>query len=227
MITPPQTHIFIATRNVHKAGEIRGILGEQFEYLTPKDFAGVSEVVEDADSFTGNASKKAMELAKWLVTAANVPPIFYASRIFVIADDSGLEVDCLNGVPGVHSARFAALDTGKYGNSTDAENNAKLLRLLKGVPMENRAARFRCVIALVEIRPPSSILCPEIFDGLCEGHIDFAPAGQAGFGYDPIFVPSGFTQSFAELTEKVKNQLSHRAKALAKLRLKLASSSAL
>src|ERR1017187_6871649 len=126
MITSAQTHILVATRNGHKAGEIRGILGEQFVYLTPKDFAGVPEVLEDADSFRGNASKKAMELAKWLVSTANVPSIFYPSRVFVIADDSGLEVDCLNGAPGVHSARFAALDTGKCGNSTDAENNAKL-----------------------------------------------------------------------------------------------------
>ena len=144
----------------------------------------------------------------------------------MLADDSGLEVDALNGAPGVHSARFAALD--KSENSPDADNNAKLLRLLQGVPIEKRTARFRCVIALVPV-PPGKIenASPACFaddfealtfDGACEGKIMSSPSGHGGFGYDPLFVPEGFTQSFAELGEDVKNELSHRAQALEKLK---------
>jgi XTP/dITP diphosphohydrolase len=139
----------------------------------------------------------------------------------VLADDSGLEVDALNGAPGVHSARFAALDTGSPGNSLDADNNAKLLRMLNGLPPEKRKARFRCVIALFEIHPPTSIAEPQIFDGVCEGRIGFGPRGYNGFGYDPLFVPDGFEQTFAELGEDVKNRLSHRARALQKLKASL------
>jgi len=149
-----------------------------------------------------------------------------SGNFFVLADDSGLEVDALNGAPGVHSARFAALD--KTENSHDADNNAKLLRLLKDVPLEKRTARFRCVIALVPVPAgkieSASPVCfadefaARIFDGACEGRIQFSASGRGGFGYDPLFVPDGFTQSFAELGEDVKNQLSHRAKALAKLK---------
>jgi XTP/dITP diphosphohydrolase len=135
-----------------------------------------------------------------------------------LADDSGLEVDALNGAPGVHSARFAAMDSAKSRNTPDADNNAKLLRLLQNVPGEKRTARFHCVIALAEIHPPPSIHPPQNFDGVCEGRIIFEPRGKNGFGYDPLFVPGGFEQTFAELGEDVKNQLSHRAKALAKLK---------
>jgi len=143
----------------------------------------------------------------------------------VLADDSGLEVDALGGAPGVHSARFAALELGKrsssetaHENSPDAANNEKLLRLLAGVPREKRTARFRCALALVEITPPAGIGGPQLFEGVCEGRIGFAPSGQRGFGYDPLFTPLGHDQSFAELGDEVKNKLSHRAQALAKLR---------
>lgn len=204
--------LLIATRNTHKVGEIHAILGAEFRCLTLKEFPDAPPVIEDAATFAGNATKKAVELVRWL-TAISHP----ASSIqFVLADDSGLEVDALNGAPGVHSARFAALD--KTENSKDADNNAKLLRLLKDVPLEKRTARFRCVIALVLFHPPSSIFHPHIFDGTCEGRIQFTASGHGGFGYDPLFEPVGFTQSFAELGEDVKNQLSHRAKALAKLK---------
>jgi XTP/dITP diphosphohydrolase len=135
-------------------------------------------------------------------------------------------VDALNGAPGVHSARFAALD--KDENSPDADNNVKLLRLLKAVPPEQRAARFRCVIALVPVPggkiENASPVCfsdeleAQIFDGACEGKIILAPRGQNGFGYDPLFVPDGFTRTFAELGDNVKNQSSHRARALEKLK---------
>ncbi len=206
------TTLLIATRNAHKVGEIQAILGANFRCLTLKDFPDAPAVIEDADTFAGNATKKAAELAHWL---SNSSLATRHSSLFVLADDSGLEVDALNGAPGVHSARFAALD--KTENSPDADNNSKLLRLLKEVPLEKRTGRFLCVIALAEINPQSAIRNPQLFDGACEGRIQFAASGQGGFGYDPLFVPDGFTQSFAELGEDVKNQLSHRAKALAKL----------
>jgi XTP/dITP diphosphohydrolase len=220
------TTLLIATRNGHKVGEIQAILGPEFRCLTLKDFPAAPAVIEDADTFAGNATKKAVALAKWL----NIQPSTFNAQFprpgFVLADDSGLEVDALNGAPGVHSARFAALD--KSENSHDADNNAKLLRLLKEVPLEKRTGRFHCVIALVPVPEDkvegASPVCYAdefealLFDGACEGHIQFAPSGQGGFGYDPLFVPDGFKESFAELGEDVKNTLSHRAKALAKLK---------
>jgi XTP/dITP diphosphohydrolase len=118
----------------------------------------------------------------------------------------------------VRSARFAALDSAKSGNTPDADNNARLLQLLKDVPLEKRRARFHCVIALVAIDSRTAVLNPQLFDGACEGRIRFAPRGKNGFGYDPLFVPVGFEPSFAELGEDVKNKLSHRAKALEKLK---------
>jgi XTP/dITP diphosphohydrolase len=219
------TTLVIATRNAHKVGEIRALLGGQFQFLTLDDFPGIPAVIEDADTFAGNATKKAAELAQWL--AANrsrftIP----GSTVFILADDSGLEVDALNGAPGVHSARFAAMD--KNENSKDIDNNAKLLRLLKDVPAEKRTARFRCVFAFLAM-PSGKIenaspVCyadeseVQIFDGVCEGKIIFEPRGQNGFGYDPLFVPDGFDRTFAELGDTVKNRLSHRAQACQKLR---------
>ncbi len=232
----------IATRNAHKVGEIRAILGSQYRYLTLDDFPNAPKVIEDAATFAGNATKKAVELAKWLTETRNAERGTRNEKIempnfFVLADDSGLEVDALNGAPGVYSARFAALDSGGDGNSKDSDNNAKLLRLLKEVPREKRTARFRCVIALTpaghETRntkhETASPVCfadefemtTEVFDGACEGRIEFAPRGQGGFGYDPLFIPTGFEQSFAELGEETKNKLSHRSKALEKLQQKL------
>jgi len=175
---------------------------------------------------------KAVELARWIFTFSPITHQSsrdsHSSLAFVLADDSGLAVDALNGAPGVHSARFAALD--KNENSPDADNNAKLLRLLKGIPAEKCTARFRCVIALAPLRETkvenASPVCyaeesvPEIelFDGACEGKIIREPRGQNGFGYDPLFVPDGFDKSFAELGDEIKNQLSHRAHALAELK---------
>jgi XTP/dITP diphosphohydrolase len=213
------TTIVIATRNAHKVGEIRAILGGASQFLMLNDFPDPPKVVEDAGTFDGNATKKAVELARWL--AVTFPPTRHSSPLFVLADDSGLEVDALDGAPGVHSARFAAMDRSAdslSANSPDADNNTKLLRLLKDVPLEKRRARFHCVIALVAIDSQSAIRNPQLFDGACEGWIGFAPRGKNGFGYDPLFVPVGFEQSFAELDEDVKNKLSHRAKALEKLK---------
>ena len=230
--------MLIATRNAHKVGEIRAILGDGFHYLTLNDVPNPPEVIEDAGTFAGNATKKAVVLAKWLVESqgleakvAGLKAGAREDRLYVLADDSGLEVDALGGAPGVHSARYAALDTGRPGNSPTAENNAKLLRLLKDVPLDQRTARFRCVIALTPVvRSDDKMASPvcyaeeaelqtQLFDGTCEGRIDLAPRGRAGFGYDPLFVPSGYELTFGELAEDIKNRLSHRAQALAKAKL--------
>ncbi|HSY43850.1 MAG TPA: non-canonical purine NTP pyrophosphatase, partial [Candidatus Acidoferrum sp.] len=197
------------------------ILGKSFELFTLNDFPDAPKVIEGADTFAGNATKKAVELARWLPGKQPAPD-------FVLADDSGLEVDALNGAPGVHSARFAAIDAKE--NAPDKDNNAKLLRLLKNVSADKYTARFRCVIALTpvltEAARNASPVCyadelelpAQLFDGACEGHIIFEPRGGDGFGYDPLFVPNGFDKTFAELGDDVKNKLSHRAKALEKLK---------
>ena len=227
------TTLLIATGNAHKLTEIRAILGDGFRYLTLNDFPEAPAVIENAETFAGNATKKAVELARWLATAHEARSTNHDSAGFVLADDSGLEVDALNGAPGVHSARFAALDSAMSGNSSTAENNAKILRLLANVPMERRTARFHCVIALTPvIRDKVESASPvcyadelelqnELFDGTCEGRILFEPRGTNGFGYDPLFVPNGFEQTFAELGEAVKNRLSHRARALTRLKERL------
>ena len=255
--------LLIATRNAHKVEEIRSILGERFQYRTLNDFPGAPKVAEDAATFAGNATKKAVELARWLSIvhpptlrygAAGSPPAYAALRrgrqstrlrrgfggqavrslrdgeTFVLADDSGLEVDALGGAPGVHSARFAGLGRGEPENSSSAENNAKLLRLLKDVPIEERTGRFRCVLAVSPVAGPepegASPVCQatetelltELFEGACEGRIAPAPRGERGFGYDPLFVPAGHELTFGELGPEVKNRLSHRARALEKLK---------
>jgi XTP/dITP diphosphohydrolase len=222
------TTLLIATRNAHKVGEIQAILGGQFQFLTLNDFPGAPKVVEDAETFAGNATKKAVELAKWLASENSKLKKNNSKLDFVLADDSGLEAGALNGAPGVHSARFAALDQNE--NSLDADNNAKLLRLLKNVPAEKRTARFRCVIALATVPLPkienASPVCfadefegqTELFDGVCEGKIILEPNGKNGFGYDPLFVPNGFEKTFAELGDVIKNKISHRAQALEKLK---------
>lgn len=212
------TTLLIATRNAHKVREVSQILGPDFRCLSLRDFPEAPDAVEDANTFAGNAKKKALTLAQWLALnraalARTIPP---EGLLYIIADDSGLEVDALNGAPGVHSARFAA--TGP-GNAPDATNNAKLLKLLEGRPARERAARFRCVLAVLRLDFTKPISPAEIvlFDGMCEGVISVAASGAGGFGYDPLFVPTGHTQSFAELGDDVKNEISHRARALAKL----------
>jgi XTP/dITP diphosphohydrolase len=234
----PDSHpitLVLATRNLHKAAEIRGILSDLFQYRTLNELPGAPAVVEDAATFAGNAAKKAEQLAEWILANRTSSEFRLAtSETFVLADDSGLEVDALGGAPGVHSARFAALDQhglASSGNSPDAANNAKLLRLLQDVPLERRAARFRCVLALAEVCTPvrdegNDKVCDkggllkssQLFTGACEGRISYSPSGQGGFGYDPLFVPRGYEQSFADLGEAVKNSISHRAKALERLK---------
>lgn len=220
------TTFIIATRNTHKVQEIRAVLGESFRYLCLKDFPEAPKVIEDQPTFTKNAAKKARELVRWMQYLPTLGMRVPGDRAYVLADDSGLEVDALNGAPGVHSARFAALDVSGAApdeNSSDADNNAKLLRLLADVPAAKRAARFRCVLSLMQVKPPQPMLAGHIFEGTCEGRIGFAPRGSAGFGYDPLFLPAGGDDSFAELGEARKNAISHRSQALAKMRSALAS----
>jgi XTP/dITP diphosphohydrolase len=229
MNKPAAITILVATRNLHKVGEIRSLLGAGCQCLTLNDCPSAPQTIEDAATFAGNATKKVWELARWFAPRISNFAPRVSSPAFVVADDSGLEVDALDGAPGVHSARFAALDAGTSGNASDAENNAKLLRLLKDVPPEKRTARFRCVLALAAVdssrtqagRSIQQRCRPELklFEGECEGRIGFAPRGRHGFGYDPLFVPHGHERTFAELGEATKNQLSHRALALAKLRV--------
>lgn len=185
--------LLVATRNRHKLAEIRAILAVPGLELVGADEApGLPEVDEDAPDFEGNAVKKARTLA-------------LAARCWTLADDSGLEVDALGGAPGVTSARYA-------GPQADTPaNNAKLLAALQGIT--DRRARFRCVLALAA--PDGSA---RIVDGRCEGRILEALRGAHGFGYDPLFVPDGHTQTFAELPPEVKNRISHRARALQRAR---------
>ena len=182
--------LLVATRNKHKLEEIRQVFAlPGLELLAADEVAGLPEdVVEDADTFEGNALKKARELCA-------------ASGLWTLADDSGLEVTALGDAPGVFSARYAG-EPCSY-----AANNAKLLRELEGA--EDRRARFRCVIAL---RAPDGR--EWTVEGRCEGRIIDAPRGGNGFGYDPLFVPDGHDLTFAELDADTKNALSHRGHAL-------------
>lgn len=208
----------IATRNRHKVGEIQAVLGAAPRYVTLAELPDAPGVVEDAPTFAGNAMKKARALAHWL---AGRPDAAVWSGALVLADDSGLEVDALGGAPGVHSARFAAAEAlASAGNASDAANNDKLLRLLAEVPAKGRTAQFRCVIALARVGGDE---VPRVFDGACEGTILTALRGRAGFGYDPLFQPVGFAETFAELGEAVKNRISHRARALAAMAAALAA----
>lgn len=184
--------LLLATGNAHKVREIRDMFHiPGLEILTPAEHpVALPGVEETGATFQENAVLKAVTLA-------------LASGLWTMADDSGLEVDALDGAPGVRSARFAGEP------SDDAANNALLLRLLAQKPGAPRTARFRCVLALSS---PSG-RC-QIVEGACEGAIAIAPRGSGGFGYDPLFVPNGHERTFGELSAAEKNGLSHRALAL-------------
>ena len=188
--------IVAATQNKHKIREIEAITKEFGMEIISRDEAGVPplDIVEDGETFEENSVKKAEEIMK------------ICGKI-TIADDSGLEVDCLNGAPGVYSARFA----GEDGN--DKANNEKLKSLIKDVPYEKRTGRFVSVITMVF--PDGEKL---VARGEVEGHILLEERGSNGFGYDPLFVPEGYDISFGEIDAEIKNKISHRAKALAELR---------
>ena len=199
--------IVIASGNSHKAQEIQSLLGKEYPYLTLKDFPEAPEVKEDASSFAGNAVKKALSLVNWIKQNGAL------SEGWILADDSGLEVDVLDGAPGVHSARYAS--TTQTDNSSDEDNNSKLLRELTDRVEHHRTARFRCVIALAQAGEYTQ---PHIFEGSCEGRIAQSASGEHGFGYDPLFIPNGFNISFGELGPEIKSQLSHRGAALRQLK---------
>lgn len=191
--------IVAATGNKHKIKEIEAITAEFGMSIISKDEAGVPdvEIVEDGETFEENSYKKAYEIMKLCGRTT-------------IADDSGLVVDCLNGAPGVYSARFAGTD------GDDDANNRKLIGLIKDVPYENRTARFVSVITMVFPDGQSIVARGEV-----EGHLITEKRGHEGFGYDPLFVPDGYEQTFGELAPEVKNVISHRANALKNLRKKL------
>ena len=193
--------LVFATRNKGKLVELRALLPGVDVRSLDETGHDVPEVVEDADTFAGNASKKAREVAR----ATGCP---------ALADDSGLEVDALGGAPGVWSARYA----GEPAN--DAANNAKLLAALAGVPPERRTARFRAVLALAD---PAGPLGDRVItaDGACEGVILDAPRGTGGFGYDPLFFAPELGQTFAEAGVGPKSDLSHRARAMQAMRPQL------
>lgn len=186
--------IVLATHNEGKVRELRQLLsGLGFDVVSLTNYPELPEVIEDGDTFEANAIKKAVE------TAAAVGEIS-------LADDSGLEVDYLDGAPGVHSARFAGPERG------DSANNQKLLQLLEGIPRGKRTAKFRCVVAVAT--PGGKVAT---VDGSCEGIIETQPSGSGGFGYDPLFWVPEFGKTFAELNAEIKNAISHRGRALKKV----------
>ena len=189
--------IVFATNNKHKLEEIREILGHNFEIVSLKDIGCDVDIPETGNTLEENARQKAEY-------------VFSHYGLDCFADDTGLEVEVLDGAPGVHSARYAE------GTDHDSRANmAKLLREMEG--KTNRKARFRTVISLIRHDADYPRGREYQFEGIVEGHISTAPQGTAGFGYDPIFVPDGYNESFAQLGEAVKNTISHRARAVKKL----------
>lgn len=186
--------IIIATANKNKFEEISQILkGLAPNILSLQDFPQIEVIEENGSSFQENS----------LIKARNV---FGETGLLTLADDSGLEVDALNGAPGIYSARYA-------GEPSDYQvNNRKLLQDLHEIPDHQRAAQFRCVVAIVGPK------IEQVVEGIVTGRIIRELRGDKGFGYDPLFVPDGFEQTFAELGEEIKNQMSHRARAFLKAR---------
>jgi len=184
--------IVIATRNRNKKRELKNLLrGLAVKVLDLSDLkTRLPHVVENGRTFRQNAIKKALTFSRY-------------TKGLVIADDSGLAVDALDGRPGVRSSRFARV------KATDGENNAKLLRLIKDVPANKRNATFICVVAVAENGNLAGTA-----EGVCSGKIGFELKGENGFGYDPLFTPKGYVRTFAELKPSVKNKISHRGEAL-------------
>ena len=190
--------IVFATINQHKLQEIREILGDQFEILSLADIGCHEDIPETGNTLEANAHQKAEY-------------VFDHYHIDCFADDTGLEVDALGGAPGVHSARYA--------EGTDHNSEANMAKLLRELgDNDNRKARFRTVISLIQMEGGNPVCSREYqFEGVVEGRIDREKHGSEGFGYDPVFIPEGYDKSFAELGEEIKNQISHRARAVKKL----------
>lgn len=189
----------LASRNPHKADELRAMLGGKWRVRSLLEFPALPEIIEDGGDFRANAEKKAVEISRHVAG-------------LVLADDSGLEVDALNGAPGVYSARYA----GRQGD--DAANNQKLLTALAETPDDRRGAQFHCVLVAAEKGGVKFAA-----DGICRGRIIREMRGAKGFGYDPLFVPelepdaeaAGLT--FAEIPADTKNRVSHRARAMVQM----------
>ena len=208
--------LIIATGNQHKVDEIGAILSPAISCVPMRVLGDCPELKETGTTFEENATMKATQLAEWLASGPNIRfPVDRFDTIRVLADDSGLEVDALKGAPGVYSARFATPE-GSEGNASDHANNEKLMRLMANVPEDQRNARFRCVLALLDT-PYDASRPPHLFSGHCEGKIAKQRHGTEGFGYDPLFYPEGHELSFGQLGSDVKNRISHRAVALEKL----------
>jgi len=213
--------IVFATNNKHKLEEIRTILGESIEVLSLKDIGCDVDIPETGETLEENALQKAQY-------------VYDHYHISCFADDTGLEVDALNGAPGIYSARYASMappassvvgsvDSGISAAPASHDSNANMARLLKELgENNNRKARFRTVIALIEKKDVCPCGCTSIkeihrFEGIVEGEIIRERRGGEGFGYDPIFQPEGYSQTFAELGMDIKNRISHRARATQKL----------
>ena len=188
--------LLLGTRNPGKVREIESILGDvPWTIRSLQEFSGIETPAETGDTYADNAIIKARFYAR-------------ATGLCALADDSGLEVEALNGAPGVLSARYAGPD------ASDADRRKLLLSELARTPTDQRRARFVCAVAIA--LPDETLL--NLSEGTCTGTIIFEPRGSGGFGYDPLFIPDGFDQTFAELSDTIKNQLSHRALALLKTR---------
>ena len=198
-LKPGTLTLLLATRNPKKARELRRLLNGArsplaVRIVTLDQFPDLPKVAEDGATFKANAIKKSLAVSRRTILP-------------VLADDSGLEVRALNGRPGVRSARFSG------PRQDDRANNAKLLKLLKGIPASRRKARFVCWIALAV---GGRLI--QTFQGTCAGSIAFQPAGRSGFGYDPLFIPAGCERTMAQLGSSRKDLISHRARAIARLR---------
>lgn len=209
----PFPTLYVASANAHKLEEIHTILGKEFSLVSMQTLGKVPELIENEETFEGNALAKATQLAAWMLREGLVDAPW-----MTLADDSGLEVDGLDGQPGVKSARFAADETQSIGNAPDEANNAKLLRLLDGVPIERRTGRFRCSLALFQPALGERDSQFWSFEGACEGVLRDQLSGAHGFGYDPLFQPQGYHQTFGELGSEIKDQISHRSRALHQLK---------
>lgn len=187
--------LIVATRNLKKLKEIKRLFkGLPLEIKSLKDFFFAPKIIEDGTTFKENAEKKALEISKHL-------------KGLILGEDSGIEVKALNGQPGIYSSRFS----GRGAN--DKKNNKKLLKLLNGIPESKRLAQYRCAVA---IGCNGRLLC--LKEGDCIGHIALRCRGRNGFGYDPLFIPLGYKKTFAQLSPRIKDRLSHRFKALKKIR---------
>ena len=195
-----ERQILVATKNPGKSRELQALLGDRVQWKSLADFPGVDEVKEDGATFAENARKKATGYAQ-------------ATGLRTLADDSGLVVDALDGAPGVNSARFSGDKArGMDRKVVDRRNWEKLLSLLAGVPREKRTARFVCCLCLAS---PDKVLIETT--GSVEGLITTEPAGEGGFGYDPVFYVPSLGRTVAQLGDEEKNAISHRGNAMQKL----------